>query len=245
MPFRLPTSQEKERYVYDQFERIAVRYDLANDIISLGLHRLWKEAAVRELGIEPGGSYLDFCSGTGDVALRIAGHLGAEGRVTGVDFSGNMLAVARRREEKARAKRSIAATIDWVQADALNLPFPDSCFDGAIVSFGLRNLADIAKGLSEMSRVVKPGGRVVNLDVGHPSNPWFAPCFRIYFRHVVPLIGELIQHDRAAYTYLPVSAQAFPLPVELAGTMRESGIRDVSMRDLAFGAAAMQAGTKA
>jgi demethylmenaquinone methyltransferase/2-methoxy-6-polyprenyl-1,4-benzoquinol methylase len=245
MTFRLPTSQEKNSYVHNQFERIAGRYDLTNDVISLGLHRRWKRAAVKALGLRPAGSYLDVCCGTGDLALQIASELEAAGKVTGLDFSGNMLAVASARGLKAQECSTIASRLEWVQGDAQALPFPDNSFDGAIISFGLRNLTDLQRGLSEMARVVKPGGRVINLDVGHPRLPLFTPAFKFYFGRIVPLIGAIIQKDKQAYTYLPESAKAFARPEELISMLAEAGLKEIQLAQLALGSVAMQVGTKA
>ncbi len=245
MTFRLPTSQEKNSYVHNQFERIAGRYDLTNDVISLGMHRQWKGAAVKTLGLRPEGSYLDVCCGTGDLALRIASELGSAGKVTGLDFSGNMLSVASARGLKAHESKEISCRLEWVQGDAQALPFPDNSFDGAIISFGLRNLTDLQRGLSELARVVKPGARVINLDVGHPSLPLFTPVFKFYFRHIVPLIGAAIQNDRQAYTYLPESARAFARPEELISMLAEAGLKEIRLAQLALGSVAMQVGTKA
>jgi demethylmenaquinone methyltransferase/2-methoxy-6-polyprenyl-1,4-benzoquinol methylase len=242
MAFRLPTALEKDRYVHNQFERIAFRYDLTNDAISLGMHRLWKKAAVDALLNGTEGSYLDVCCGTGDLAMAIAGRLKAGGQVTGLDFSANMLSVAARR---AAGAGNLPAELNWIEGDAQNLPFADNTFDGAIISFGLRNLTDLGRGVEEMSRVVKRGGRVINLDVGHPDLPVFTPAFKLYFRHVVPLIGELLQNDRKAYTYLPESAAAFPPPDEIAALFEAAGLKSVVIHNLALGSVSMQVGTKA
>jgi len=243
MSFRLPTTEEKAIYVQDQFERIARRYDLTNDVISLGMHRFWKERAVDGLSLVPEGRYLDVCCGTGDLALSVARRLSSRGQVTGVDFSRNMLAVAGRRAGLAGERALVKARLVWLEADAENLPFDDGSFDGAIISFGLRNLTNMQKGLSEMARVVRPGGRVVNLDVGKPTLPVFAPLFHLYFRQVVPIIGEILQSDRQAYTYLPESAQAYPPPEEISAIFRSAGLSKVVHQALALGSVALHSGT--
>ncbi len=242
MSFRLPTRQEKSFYVHNQFERIARRYDLTNDVISLGMHRLWKASAVDALAVHPGGSYLDLCCGTGDLALLIARRLNTTGSVTAVDFSPAMLEIARRREGEDRLRGF--AQISWTLADAQKLPFPDNSFDGALISFGLRNLTSLEQALREMARVVKTDGHVVNLDVGHVENSFLAPLFRLYFGWAVPLIGDLIQGDKQAYTYLPESARLFPPPGHIATAMHEAGLSGVVIRNFAGGAASMQVGTK-
>lgn len=243
MPFRLPTTEEKADYVLQQFDRIASRYDLTNDVISFGMHRLWKERAVTELGLKPDGAYLDVCCGTGDLTLTIAKRLPALGSVTGLDFSGNMLDVARNRESRARADHNIQAKVAWCQGDAQNLPFDDNTFDGAIVSFGLRNLTDLQKGICEMARVVKPGAKVLNLDLGHPSVPIFAPLYKFYFSRVVPIVGDIIQNDRKAYTYLPESLTSYPKPEGITQLMRNAGLTDIKHIPLAMGSVALHCGT--
>jgi demethylmenaquinone methyltransferase / 2-methoxy-6-polyprenyl-1,4-benzoquinol methylase len=237
--FKLPSVAEKAEYVHDQFERIARRYDLANDCISMGMHRLWKQAAVNALAARPDGSYLDVCCGTGDLALTIARRMGERGKVTGLDFSGNMLEVARDRG----ARGNVACELAWQQGDAQNLPFADGQFDGAIISFGLRNLTDLQKGLNEMRRVVRPGGRVINLDLGDPTMPLFTPIFNAYFRHIVPIIGEVLQNDRKAYTYLPESRNTYPKPEVLTEMFKRAGLVDVQWKPLAMGSVAMHVGT--
>jgi demethylmenaquinone methyltransferase / 2-methoxy-6-polyprenyl-1,4-benzoquinol methylase len=249
MPFQLPTTEEKAEYVRDQFDRIAFRYDLVNDAISFGMHRLWKARAVHEL-CQPGGeSFLDVCCGTGDLALTINRHLPSIGAVTGLDFSQNMLDVAAQREAKAAAQLNASRSdrklnINWLRGDAQNLPFEDNTFDGAIISFGLRNLTDLPRGIKEMYRVVKGGGRVVNLDLGHPTGPVFSPIFRFYFSSVVPLIGDLLQGDRQAYTYLPQSLTTYPKPAEISQIFASAGLQNVRHIPLAMGSVALHVGIK-
>lgn len=241
--FKLPTSNEKAEYVHRQFERIARRYDLTNDAISLGMHRLWKARAVDELQCRRDGSYLDVCCGTGDLALTIAGRLAENARVTGLDFSANMLAVAANRAQRASHGGKAWCQMEWKRGDAQDLPFASNKFDGAIISFGLRNLTDLQEGLHQMRRVVRPGGKVINLDLGDPSLPLFTPMFNFYFRHVVPLIGQLLQNDRQAYTYLPESRNTYPKPPELTKMFQRAGLVDVRYIPLAMGSVAMHVGT--
>lgn len=242
MPFKLPSVEEKAEYVHDQFERIARRYDLTNDCISMGMHRLWKKTAVDELRVRESGSYLDVCCGTGDLALTIAARLSDQGRVTGLDFSGNMLEIARVRGNRALSSGAVMCELLWQQGDAQDLPFANNSFDGAIISFGLRNLTDFQAGLNQMSRVVRPGGKVINLDLGVP-HALFAPVFNTYFRHVVPIIGEVLQSNRKAYTYLPESRNSYLTPPELTEMFKRAGLRDVKHIPLALGSVAMHVGT--
>lgn len=245
MTFQLPTTDEKADYVLKQFDRIAQKYDLSNDLISIGMHRLWKRRAINELRHPDrklsSGKYLDVCTGTGDLALSIAATDGLAAKVTGLDFSPQMLAVAKQRSKNASP--DIASKLEWKEGDAQNLPFEDNSFDGAIISFGLRNLSDLQKGLNEMARVVKPGGHVVNLDLGQPEMPIFTPLFLFFFDNVVPLIGQLVQGDRQAYTYLPESRKSYPDPERLTQMFAQAGLKDLRWISLACGSVALHVGT--
>jgi len=252
MSFQLPTKEQKHDYVLEQFERIAKGYDLSNDVISMGMHRAWKLRAVQELiGTRRSGKFLDVCCGTGDLALTIARHLTPGSSVTGFDFAQNMLDLAAVREEKLAARinrksqtRILPVQMDWVRGDAQNLPFADNTFDGAIISFGLRNLTDLQKGIDQMTRVVKPGGYVINLDLGHCEMPVFAPVFSFYFSHVVPILGGILQNDKTAYTYLPESLTTYPRPEGITSIFQNAGLKDVVHIPLAFGTVALHRGLK-
>jgi len=239
MSFQLPTTDQKRDYVLRQFDRIAFRYDLANDVISFGMHRLWKDRALKVLQVKKGGTYLDVCCGTGDLALKLAKLVGNKGKVVGVDFSPKMLETARVR---SISRDLDSAAIEWLEGDAQNLPFEDGTFDGAIISFGLRNLTDLPRGLFEMARVVKPRGRVVNLDLGHPTMPIFTPLYFAFFRHVVPLIGQIIQNDKTAYTYLPTSLDTYPKPDGITDMFQSAKLVDVLYEPLALGSVALHHG---
>ena len=237
--FIFPTLQEKADFVHNQFERLAAGYDFANDVISLGMHRLWKSAAINCLRCFDKGSYLDVCCGTGDLALGIAQRLNKEGQVTGLDFSESMLAVARKRASTVNTK----CKLQWIEGDAQNLPFKSKTFDGAIISFGLRNLTDYARGIEEMTRVVKQGGCVVNLDLGQPTLPVFSQLFKIYFEQVVPLLGQIVQKDHCAYTYLPESGKRYLKPEGVTKIFKKAKLKDVGYRSLAGGSVALHWGT--
>lgn len=243
--FQLPPADQKAQYVHEQFERIARRYDLTNDVISLGMHRFWKRQAVKALVQAPHGHYLDCCCGTGDLALLLAHHLSEKARVTGVDFSESMLAIAQARGRQALQSARVVCDIQWKLGDAEDLPFAQNTFDGAIISFGLRNLSDLSKGLKQLSRVVRPGGKVVNLDLGHPTVPLFTPLFDYYFRKGVPVIGQLLQNDRQAYTYLPESRSTYPRAEKLSEEFEKAGLVGVTYTPLALGSVALHVGTVA
>ena len=241
MSFSLPTAEEKAEYVLRQFDRIAQRYDLTNDAISMGMHHSWKRRAVAELALKPDGVYLDVCCGTGDLTLSIARQLSLNGKVVGLDFSPKMLAVANQRATKhANEKR---CEMKFQEGDALHLPFADHNFDGAIVSFGLRNVTDYQRGINEMARVVKAGGKVINLDLGKSQVPIFAQLFAFYFRQIVPLIGQVLQSDKQAYTYLPVSNSAYPVPEGITQIFERAGLINVKHLSLALGSVALHVGT--
>jgi demethylmenaquinone methyltransferase/2-methoxy-6-polyprenyl-1,4-benzoquinol methylase len=262
MSFKLPTKEDKHDYVHDQFERIAKGYDLSNDVISVGMHRAWKLRAIHELmtgqkeakaredgTIEGGGAsekYLDICCGTGDLALTIAKQAAAGTKITGLDFSQNMLDLAGERQKRLARRKDKIKTVqmEWICGDAQQLPFEDNTFSGAIISFGLRNLTDLQKGLDEMTRVVKPGGRVVNLDLGHSTVPLFAPIFDAYFSNVVPVIGGILQNDRQAYKYLPESGRTYPRPEAISEMFKKAGLINVRHIPQALGTVALHVGIK-
>ncbi len=226
---RLPAGE-----VRAMFDRIAPRYDLMNRLMSGGLDRRWRRLAAAAADVSLGSRALDVCTGTGDLAFELARRVGASGAVIGVDFSEQMLERAR---EKGAAR---GASVDFQQADALELPFPDDAFDAATVAFGARNLADLDRGLAEMGRVVRPGGTVVVLDITTPRR--LRALHGLWFDRLVPRVGALVGRDGAAYGYLPASAKRFPQPEALAELMTEAGLRDVRHRSFMGGIVAMHHG---
>jgi demethylmenaquinone methyltransferase/2-methoxy-6-polyprenyl-1,4-benzoquinol methylase len=213
------------------FSAIAPRYDLLNHLLSFNIDRRWRRRTVNRLGWEarPDGVYLDLCAGTMDLAAELARRPAFRGRVVGADFALPML-----ERGKPKAPRAVP-----VCADALELPFPDAAFDGALVGFGVRNLADIDAGLRETARVLKPGARFVILEC---STPRFAPlrgAYLFYFRRVLPAIGRAVSKHRDAYTYLPESVLAFPDPDSLAARVAAAGFRDVGYELLSGGICAL------
>jgi demethylmenaquinone methyltransferase/2-methoxy-6-polyprenyl-1,4-benzoquinol methylase len=235
---KLPLSggAEKRSYVRAMFTQIAPRYDLLNHVLSLNLDRRWRRQAVAELGWErtPAGRYLDLCSGTLDLAATLAGRPGFTGRVVAADFVLPMLDLGRHKSGRVRP----------VNADALDLPFPDASFDGATVGFGVRNLADLDRGLAEAARVLKPGGRFVILEFTTPSWQPMRAAYFLYFRGVLPLIGRLVSRHSDAYTYLPESVLTFPEPSQLAARMTAGGFSDVRWQLLLGGICAIHVGTR-
>jgi demethylmenaquinone methyltransferase / 2-methoxy-6-polyprenyl-1,4-benzoquinol methylase len=225
-------TEGKAVYVQSMFNRIAGTYDLLNDCISFGMHRLWKNKACDLLQLQPGHQVLDVCTGTGDLLPRLAQRVANQGQVIGLDFSEEMLEVGRKRFTDL-------SNIQWQQGDAMALPFEDNTFDGAIVSFGLRNVSDIQKTVNEMARVVKPGGWVVNLD----TNPKPAmPGFKLYFSMLMPMIGQLFSMDKKAYQYLSESTWHFLTPEELGAIFQQAGLTHVQVLPLSMGAVSIQRG---
>jgi len=212
--------------VRSMFDRIAPVYDLMNRVMTAGLDQRWRRLAVREV-VWPGDRILDACCGTGDLAVQ-AERRG--GRVVGLDFSPRML-------ERARTK---SGTIEWVQGDALALPFGDGEFDAATVGFGVRNLEDLEGGLRELARVLRPGGKVAVLEITRPRGI-LRPFFRLWFDVLVPLAGKVLPGGKA-YTYLPASVRRFPGPEDLSLLMEQAGFQDVRYQLLAGGSVALHTG---
>lgn len=230
----LPDAAEKPTYVRDMFTRIAARYDLANDALTLGHHRAWKGAVVRAVAPKPGEHALDLATGTGDLALRLRAKVGPQGRVVGQDLTPAMLEVARTR----------SGDVEWQEGDMLSLPFADATFDVVTVGFGLRNVADVPGALAEAVRVLKPGGRFASLDLAKPRRAWARPFINAYSFGVVPRIGALVGGDATAYKYLPASNEAFLDQDALAERLVALGMVDVKARELLLGAAAIVSGRK-
>ncbi len=221
------------------FTRIAPYYDLLNTLLSAGLHYHWRRRAAAMASLKPGHIALDVATGTGDFALELWRHVGPSGTVVAVDFSWGMLQAAR---SKLRSL-GCGDHIHLVKADALKLPFPDATFHSATVGFAGRNVTDLHTLFSEMNRVVRPGGKVVFLELGVPRKPLIGQLFGLYFRRLAPIIGRIVSRDAVAYSYLPASVYAFPDPQTLASIMREAGLTDVHFRLLALGIATIHVGT--
>ncbi len=221
----------EEGQVRAMFDRIAGPYDLMNSVMTAGLHHRWRQRAADLARVGPGDRALDVATGTGDLAIELAGR-GAE--VVGSDFSEGMLDVARGKASQLR----------WEQANALALPYEDGSFDAATVGFGARNFSDLERGLREMARVVRPGGRIVVLEITTPQRPPLSTFFSLWFDRVVPLLGKLAAEPEA-YTYLPSSVKRFPGPEALAGVLAGAGLTDVRWILTAGGIIALHAGTVA
>ena len=228
----------KRAYVQRMFSDIAPRYDLLNRVLSMGIDRLWRRFALSRLGWEraPKGIYLDLCAGTLDVARALADRPGFGGQVIGADFAEPML-------RAGRAKLA-ARPITPMVADALALPVADNALAGAIVAFGIRNVADLDACLREVLRTLEPDARFVILEFSTPSDGLVRAIYHAYFHHVLPRIGALISGHKTAYTYLPDSVRTFPEGTVLAERMEKAGFGDVRWGQLTFGIAAIHVGTK-
>ena len=214
--------------VREMFDRIAPVYDLMNRLMTVGLDQRWRRLCVR-LVVARGDRVLDACCGTGDLAVA-ARRAGAR-EVVGLDFSPRMLERARRKEP----------AVEWVQGDLLELPFADASFDAATVGFGVRNVADLERGLAELRRVLRPGGRVGILEITQPRGP-LRLFYRLWFDVLIPAAGQVLPGGKA-YTYLPASVRRFPAPEALAELLRAQGFADVAYRRLGGGIVALHTGT--
>jgi demethylmenaquinone methyltransferase/2-methoxy-6-polyprenyl-1,4-benzoquinol methylase len=224
----------EEAQVRAMFDRIAGFYDRMNSVMTAGLHHAWRRRAADLAAVGPGARVLDVATGTGDLAFELARRVGPSGEVVASDFSERML-------DLARAKPG-ASSVRFETANALALPYRDDEFDAATVGFGARNFSDLSGGLREMVRVVRPGGRVVVLEITTPQRPPLSTFFELWFDRAVPALGRLAG-DSAAYEYLPASVRRFPGPAALAGVMWEAGLRDVRYVLTAGGIIALHSGT--
>ena len=226
------TGTLEDAQVRAMFDRIAGVYDRMNSVMTAGLHHRWRARAADLARLVPGATALDVATGTGDLALELARRVAPSGTVVGTDFSEGMLALARRKGPALR----------WEWADAHALPYPDDGFDAATVGFGARNFGDLDRGLAEMVRVVRPGGRVVVLEITTPARPPLSTFFGLWFDRVVPALGRLAG-DPDAYAYLPSSVRRFPGPEALAARLAAAGCHDVRWILTAGGIIALHAGT--
>jgi demethylmenaquinone methyltransferase/2-methoxy-6-polyprenyl-1,4-benzoquinol methylase len=216
------------------FDRIAGRYDLLNTVLSGGTDAGWRRKAARATALAPGGSALDVACGSGKLTAVLAKIAGDGGRVVGLDFSPGMLEVARRDQPG----------IEFIEGDALKLPFDDARFDASTIAFGLRNLADPVKGLNEMLRVVKPGGRAVVLEFVRPPKNFVGAAYRIYLRTLLPAIGGALSGQHAAYRYLSDTVDSYRTPDQLRNMAAAAGWSGVSYRGLAMGPVGILSGER-
>jgi len=216
------------------FDRIARRYDLVNTVLSGGTDAGWRRRAARETGLSPGGSALDVACGSGKLTAELARNAGPNGRVVGLDFSPQMLEIARRDHPG----------IEFIEGDALKLPFADAAFDASTIAFGLRNLADPILGLREMLRVIKPDGRAVVLEFVRPPRGLIGGAYRLYLRTLLPAIGGLLSGEPSAYRYLSDTVDSYRTPDELTAMAAQAGWTGIRFQGLAQGTVGILSGTR-
>jgi len=232
--------EERQKLVGNVFSSVADNYDVMNDAMSLGVHRLWKRDFVRKAKLRPGMHCLDVAGGTGDIAMLMAKEVEDKGRVTIFDINKEMLDVGVERV----IDKGFIGPIKFVQGNAEDLPFPDESFDVATVSFGIRNVTRLDKAFKEMTRVVKPGGKVMCLEFSHPTNKLFSKVYDFFSFNIIPEIGDKIARDRESYEYLVESIRKFPDQEKLKKILEDCGLYQVKYFNLTNGIAAIHVGHK-
>ncbi|MDQ2696010.1 MAG: bifunctional demethylmenaquinone methyltransferase/2-methoxy-6-polyprenyl-1,4-benzoquinol methylase UbiE [Pseudomonadota bacterium] len=238
--YRQVAASEKAGKVAEVFTSVADRYDLMNDLLSFGVHRLWKRFALDLARVRPGERVLDLAGGTGDLAARLADQVGETGQVVLADINAAMLAHGRRRLVDA----GIAGNVAYVQADAEALPFPDNAFDCVTMAFGLRNVTRKEAALSAIQRVLRPAGRVLVLEFSRPVAPGLKPLYDLYSFTALPLLGRLVANDAASYRYLAESIRMHPDQDALRGMMEQAGLERCEYFNLSGGIVALHRGWK-
>ena len=229
---------EKPRKVRAVFDSVAHRYDLMNDLMSGGAHRIWKGFTLSQTGLRPGQRAFDVAGGTGDLAAGMARQVGADGLVVLSDINAAMLAEGR----DALVDKGIVGNVRFSLANAERLPFPDASFDCVTIGFGLRNVTDKAAALRSMARVLKPGGQLLVLEFSHPVVPGLKPIYDAYSFSVLPWLGKVVARDEASYRYLAESIRRFPRQDELLGMMRDAGLEECRYHNLSGGIVALHRG---
>lgn len=237
--FQTVPESEKAGMVHGVFTRVANRYDVMNDLMSVGIHRLWKDAMMDWLAPRPGQRLLDVAGGTGDIAFRFMARA-KSGHATVCDLTESMLIEGRKRAEA----ENLADSLDWIVGDAMALPFPDNSFDVYTISFGIRNVTRVADALSEAFRVLKPGGRLMVLEFSQLPNPAMQWAYDRYSFNVIPLLGQIVANDRDSYQYLVESIRKFPDQDRFAAMISDAGFEQVKYRNLSMGIAALHSGWK-
>ena len=234
----IPEAQKAGR-VHGVFTNVASKYDIMNDVMSVGIHRVWKDAMMDWLAPRPGQRLLDVAGGTGDIAFRFLKRAGDADAVV-LDMTESMLIEGRKRAEA----EAMSSSLDWLVGDAMALPFEDNSFDVYTISFGIRNVTRIPDALSEAYRVLKPGGRLMVLEFSQLPNDMMQKAYDLYSFNVIPRMGQVIAGDSDSYQYLVESIRKFPDQETFAGMIRDAGFQNVSYRNMTFGVAALHAGWK-
>ncbi|WP_295471727.1 bifunctional demethylmenaquinone methyltransferase/2-methoxy-6-polyprenyl-1,4-benzoquinol methylase UbiE [uncultured Pseudomonas sp.] len=235
----VPESQKAEK-VAEVFHSVAARYDLMNDLLSGGMHRLWKRFTIELSGVRPGNRVLDIAGGTGDLARKFSQLVGPTGQVVLADINASMLKVGRDR----LLDKGVSGNIEFVQADAEKLPFPDNHFDCITIAFGLRNVTHKDQALASMLRVLKPGGRLLVLEFSKPTNPLVSKAYDAYSFGLLPLMGKLVAGDAESYRYLAESIRMHPDQQTLKAMMEETGFARVTYHNMTGGVVALHRGIK-
>ena len=238
--FKEIPSEEKSHRVREVFNSVAHQYDLMNDLMSLGLHRLWKRVAIESIAIRPGMQVVDLAAGTGDLGRSMAKRTGSEGNVILADINDQMLRVGR----NLCINQGRLKGISWCQCDAENLPYSEDCFDRITIGFGLRNVTNKELALKEMLRVLKPGGKALILEFSKPISRSFTHLYDIYSFSILPLMGQLITQDKHAYQYLAESIRKHPDQETLSQMMKDAGFTSISYQNLSGGIVAIHIGMK-
>ncbi|MDY6790669.1 MAG: bifunctional demethylmenaquinone methyltransferase/2-methoxy-6-polyprenyl-1,4-benzoquinol methylase UbiE [Thermodesulfobacteriota bacterium] len=233
-------TREKSRLIRGYFNSVALKYDMMNTLLSFGIHHIWKKIAVRMLSLNDGDKVLDVCGGTGDLAVLADKAVRPQGDVTLYDFSRAMINAGRFKKNNLPLRKRI----QYIQGDVQQLSFQDDSFDAAMVGFGIRNVMDMKTGFKEMYRVLKPGGKMMCLEFSKPVSPLFRLLYNYYSFQVIPLLGKAITGSVQAYTHLPESIRAFPLPYELKAILQDIGFFHVTYRKLTNGIAVIHLAKK-
>ncbi|WP_166263310.1 bifunctional demethylmenaquinone methyltransferase/2-methoxy-6-polyprenyl-1,4-benzoquinol methylase UbiE [Marinobacter caseinilyticus] len=238
--FRSVAKGQKASQVADVFHSVAGKYDLMNDLMSMGVHRLWKRFTIELSGVRPGHRVLDIAGGTGDLTMKFSDLVGPAGQVVLADINASMLQVGRGR----LVDRGYVGNIEYVQADAEHLPFPDNHFNAVSIAFGLRNVTDKDQALRDMARVLKPGGKLMVLEFSKPTNPLLSKAYDLYSFNALPLMGQLIAGDSASYQYLAESIRMHPNQDTLKGMMEDAGLVNCKYHNMTGGVVALHVGIK-
>ena len=238
--YRTVETSRKAGQVAEVFHSVAGKYDLMNDLMSMGIHRLWKRFTIELSGVRPGHRVLDIAGGTGDLTMKFSDLVGPSGQVILADINASMLQVGRGR----LTDRGYAGNIEYVQADAEHLPFPDNHFNAVSIAFGLRNVTDKDQALRDMTRVLKPGGKLMVLEFSKPTNPLLSKAYDAYSFNALPLMGQLIAGDSGSYQYLAESIRMHPDQDTLKGMMEQAGLVNCKYHNMTGGIVALHVGIK-
>ena len=231
---------DKQKKVADVFHSVASKYDVMNDLMSGGVHRIWKRLTIEQSGVRAGGTVLDIAGGTGDLTMRFSRLVGPTGKVVLADINDSMLKVGRDR----LYDRGVTGNVEFVQANAQSLPFPDNTFDVITIAFGLRNVTYKDQALASMARVLKPGGKLMVLEFSKPDNPVLTKLYDFYSFNILPQMGQLIAGDAESYKYLAESIRMHPDQETLLGMMQDAGLTDCKYHNLINGVSAIHIGFK-